>query len=82
MRLGESSRNRSIEVTPTGILPLDIAVGIGGYPKGRIIEIYGPESSGKTTVSLHGIAASQAAGGTAAFKLMLSMLWILSMPVI
>ena len=63
----------SREVTSIGILPLDIAVGIGGYPKGRIIEIYGPESSCKTTVNLHGIAAFQATGGTAAL-LMLNML--------
>jgi len=57
----------STEVIPTGILPLDLALGIGGIPKGRIIEIYGPESSGKTTLSLNLIAETQKAGGIAAF---------------
>ena len=66
MRLGDSS-HLNIEVTPTGSLALDIALGIGGYPKGRIIEIYGPESSGKTTFALHAIAEVQKRGGRAAF---------------
>jgi recombination protein RecA len=57
MRLGDAQKNLDIEVIPTGILPLDIALGVGGIPRGRIIEIYGPESSGKTTVTLHMIAA-------------------------
>lgn len=66
MRLGEHPI-REIEVCSTGSLTLDIALGVGGYPRGRIIEIYGPESSGKTTLALHAIAASQKAGGKAAF---------------
>lgn len=66
MKLGEEA-NHSLESIPTGCLDLDIALGIGGIPKGRIIEIYGPESSGKTTVSLHVIAEAQKLGGAAAF---------------
>ena len=68
MKLGEKAQNRmAIDVIPTGILPLDLALGVGGLPKGRIIEIYGPEASGKTTVCLSTIAESQKTGGTAAF---------------
>jgi recombination protein RecA len=67
MRLGEAATNMNIEVIPSGILPLDIALGVGGIPRGRIIEIYGPESSGKTTVALHMIAEAQKLGGIAAF---------------
>ncbi|NLB83713.1 MAG: recombinase RecA [Synergistaceae bacterium] len=66
MRLGESFR-AAVEVIPTGILPLDVALGIGGLPKGRIVEVFGPEGSGKTTVALHAIAEAQKAGGIAAF---------------
>ena len=66
MRLGESFRS-AVEVIPTGILPLDVALGIGGLPKGRIVEIFGPEGSGKTTVALHAVAEAQKAGGIAAF---------------
>ncbi len=66
MKLGENP-NMEIETTPTGSLSLDLALGVGGYPKGRIIEIYGPESSGKTTVALHAIAEVQKLGGRAAF---------------
>ncbi len=66
MRYGDAEPDR-VEATPTGCLTLDMALGIGGIPKGRIIEIYGPESSGKTTVALHMIAEVQKAGGTAAF---------------
>lgn len=66
MKLGESS-NLHVEAIPTGALPLDIALGIGGVPKGRIIEVYGPESSGKTTIALHIIAEAQAQGGIVAF---------------
>lgn len=67
MRLGDQAKKLNIEVIPTGILPLDIALGVGGLPRGRIVEIYGPESSGKTTVTLHVIAEAQKAGGVAAF---------------
>ena len=67
MRLGDAKANMNVEVRPTGILPLDIALGVGGVPRGRIIEVYGPESSGKTTVALHMIAEAQKAGGIAAF---------------
>ena len=67
MRLGQNSGENDIEVLPTGCLSLDLAIGIGGLPRGRIIEIYGPESSGKTTVALHVIAEAQKAGGIAAF---------------
>ena len=56
MKLGDSNANMNIEVVPTGSLSLDLALGLGGVPKGRIIEIYGPESSGKTTVALHMVA--------------------------
>lgn len=66
MRLSDSA-NTTIAHVPTGSLSLDIALGIGGYPKGRIVEIFGPESSGKTTVALHAVAQVQKAGGTAAF---------------
>lgn len=67
MRLGEAKANMNVEVISTGILPLDIALGVGGIPRGRIIEVFGPESSGKTTVTLHMIAEAQKAGGIAAF---------------
>ncbi len=67
MRLGDAKANMNIETIPTGILPLDIALGVGGVPRGRIIEVYGPESSGKTTVTLHMIAEAQKQGGIAAF---------------
>src|SRR4030081_1694504 len=66
MRLGERAA-APIEVIPTGSLALDVALGIGGLPRGRVVEIYGPESSGKTTVALHAVANAQAAGGIAAF---------------
>lgn len=66
MRLGESAHSQ-IETIPSGSLALDIALGVGGFPRGRIIEIYGPESSGKTTVALHAIAEVQRRGGQAAF---------------
>ncbi len=66
MRLGDSFKS-AVEVISTGILPLDVALGIGGLPKGRIIEVFGPEGSGKTTVSLHAVAEAQKAGGVAAF---------------
>lgn len=67
MLLGDGANIRNVEVISTGSLSLDIALGIGGLPKGRIIEIYGPESSGKTTMTLHAIAQCQKQGGTAAF---------------
>jgi len=66
MRLGSDER-APVEIIPTGSIALDVALGIGGLPKGRIVEIYGPESSGKTTVALHAIANCQKAGGTAVF---------------
>ena len=67
MKLGDSSAQMNVETIPTGALSLDIALGLGGIPKGRIIEIYGPESSGKTTVTLHMIAEVQKRGGIAGF---------------
>ncbi len=67
MRLGDSTAMRDIETISTGSINIDIALGIGGLPKGRVIEIYGPESSGKTTLTLHAIAECQKNGGTAAF---------------
>ena len=67
MKLGEAASSMNIDVMPSGSLALDIALGVGGYPRGRIIEVYGPESSGKTTVTLHAIAEVQRQGGQAAF---------------
>jgi recombination protein RecA len=67
MKLGDSAAQMNVETVPTGALSLDIALGLGGIPKGRIIEIYGPESSGKTTVTLHMIAEVQKRGGIAGF---------------
>ncbi len=67
MKLGESSKNMNVDAVATGCLSLDLALGIGGLPKGRVIEIYGPESSGKTTVALHVVAEVQKAGGIAGF---------------
>ena len=67
MKLGDSAANMNVESIPTGSLSLDIALGIGGLPKGRVIEIYGPESSGKTTVALHCVAEAQKRGGIAGF---------------
>ena len=67
MKLGKDAGNTDIEVIPTGCLSLDLALGIGGLPRGRMVEIYGPESSGKTTVALHAVAQAQKLGGIAAF---------------
>ena len=67
MRLGDASATYDVETVSTGSLGLDIALGVGGLPRGRVVEIYGPESSGKTTLALHIIAESQKLGGTAAF---------------
>ncbi|EFC90578.1 recA protein [Dethiosulfovibrio peptidovorans DSM 11002] len=66
MRLGDDTL-ANVEVIPTGILPLDVALGIGGFPRGRIVEVFGPEGSGKTTLALHALAEAQKAGGVAAF---------------
>ena len=67
MRLGDNDESLDIGVIPSGSLLLDEALGIGGYPRGRVVEIYGPESSGKTTLALHAVAEAQKAGGIAAF---------------
>lgn len=67
MKLGEKAASMEIEVIPSGSIALDVALGVGGFPRGRVIEIYGPESSGKTTVALHAIAEAQRRGGIAAF---------------
>ena len=67
MRLGEAAAQREVSVISTGALPLDLALGVGGIPRGRIVEIYGPESAGKTTLALHVIAEAQRVGGVAAF---------------
>ena len=67
MRLGEGAEPQKVDVIPTGSVGLDLALGCGGYPRGRVMEIYGPESSGKTTLTLHAIAQVQAQGGVAAF---------------
>ena len=67
MRMGAKQGSDEVEVISTGSLGLDLALGIGGLPKGRIVEIYGPESSGKTTLALHAIAEAQKRGGTCAF---------------
>ncbi len=67
MRLGEDREVQPVATIPTGSLGLDLALGCGGYPRGRVVEIYGPESSGKTTLTLHAIAQVQAQGGCAAF---------------
>ena len=67
MRMGDSDINRDVEIVSTGSLTLDVALGIGGLPKGRVVEIYGPESSGKTTLTLQAIAQAQKNGGTTAF---------------
>ncbi len=66
MRLGDQT-NVAVEVIPTGVLPLDVALGVGGLPRGRVVEIFGPEGSGKTTIALHAVAEAQKAGGIAAF---------------
>ena len=67
MKLGETAKNLNVDAVPTGCLSLDLALGIGGLPKGRVIEVYGPESSGKTTVALHVVAEVQKMGGIAGF---------------
>src|SRR5437762_10203720 len=67
MKLGKNDRSMDIETISSGSLGLDIALGVGGLPRGRVVEIYGPESSGKTTLALHAIAEAQKTGGTAAF---------------
>jgi recombination protein RecA len=67
MKLGEAAAQREVSSIPTGALPLDLALGVGGIPKGRVVEIYGPESAGKTTVALHVVAEAQKLGGVAAF---------------
>jgi recombination protein RecA len=67
MKLGEQAALREVTVIPTGALPLDLALGVGGLPRGRVVEIYGPESAGKTTLALHAVAEAQKQGGVAAF---------------
>src|SRR6056297_370502 len=67
MRMGDEARNRDVPVVSTGSMALDAALGIGGLPRGRVVEIYGPESSGKTTLTLHAVAEAQKAGGVCAF---------------
>ena len=67
MKLGDTSAHMNIETIPTGSISLDIALGLGGVPRGRIVEVYGPESSGKTTVALHMVAEVQKRGGIAGF---------------
>jgi recombination protein RecA len=67
MRMGEFSERMAFEVIPSGSIAIDLALGVGGFPRGRIVEIYGPEGSGKTTLALHAIAEAQKGGGTAAF---------------
>jgi recombination protein RecA len=67
MKLGEKSAKTKVDAIPTGALPLDVALGVGGLPRGRVVEIYGPESSGKTSLSLHVVAEAQRLGGTAAY---------------
>ncbi|MEG0376158.1 MAG: ATPase domain-containing protein, partial [Raoultibacter sp.] len=67
MKLGEDGKHLAIGVIPTGSLPLDAALGIGGVPRGRIVEVYGPEASGKTTLALQILAEAQALGGVVAF---------------
>ena len=67
MRMGDGAAGQDVEVISTGSISLDIALGIGGFPKGRVVEVYGPESSGKTTLALHVVAEAQKAGGTCAF---------------
>ena len=67
MKLGDSGVNMNVETIPTGSLSLDIALGLGGVPRGRVVEVYGPESSGKTTVALHMVAEVQKRGGIAGF---------------
>ena len=67
MKLGDAANIRNIDVIPTGCLTLDLALGIGGVPRGRVVEIYGPESSGKTTLALHIIAEAQKKNGVVAF---------------
>ena len=80
MRLGDVADKMNLEVISSGSLALDLAVGVGGYPRGRVIEIYGPESSGKTTLALHAIASAQKAASRPSS--MQNMPWILSMPAI
>ena len=67
MKLGDPAASMNVETVPTGSLSLDLALGLGGVPKGRVVEIYGPESSGKTTVALHMVAEVQKRGGIAGF---------------
>ncbi|MGH2471857.1 MAG: recombinase RecA, partial [Candidatus Limnocylindria bacterium] len=66
MKLGANA-DQKIDVISTGSLPVDMALGVGGFPRGRVVEIYGPEASGKTTLALHAVASAQRTGGTAAF---------------
>ena len=66
MKLGATSEEK-VDAIPSGSIALDLALGVGGYPRGRVVEIYGPEASGKTTLTLHAVAAVQKAGGTAEF---------------
>src|ERR1700736_113483 len=67
MALGDDSETEAVATIGTGSLALDLATGVGGYPRGRVVEVYGPESSGKTTLALHAIAQAQKLGGVAAF---------------